>query len=155
MKQVLQLSIDFKKAYDAGKREVLYNILVEFVIPIKLLRLTRMCLNEIYNRVRVRKHLYDMLPIKNGFKQGDALSSLFFNFALEYAIKRLKVNQDGLKLNGALQHLFHTDVNILGGSVHTIKKNTETLVVASKKIGIEVNADKTKNMVILREQNAR
>jgi hypothetical protein len=48
-----------------------------------------------------------MLHIKSGFKQGDALSSLFFNFALEYAIKRIKVNQDGLKLNDALQHLFY------------------------------------------------
>jgi len=63
-----------------------------------------------------------MFPIKNGLKQGDALLSLLFNFALEYTIRRVQVSQDGLKLNGTHQLLVYTndDVNILGGSVHTI-----------------------------------
>ena len=47
------------------------------------------------------------------------------------------------------------DANILGRSVHTIKENTEALVIASKEIGLEVNADKTKYMVMSRDQNAR
>ena len=91
-----------------------------------------------------------MFPIKNGLKQGDALLSLLFNFALEYTIRRVQVNQDGLKLNGTHKLLVYAndDVNILGGIVYTIKKNTEVLVVASKDIGQEVNADKTKYMVM-------
>jgi hypothetical protein len=60
-----------------------------------------------------------------------------------------------LKLNGTHQLLFNADnVNILDGSVQTIKKHTETLVVASKKIGLEVHADKTKYMVMSSDQNA-
>jgi hypothetical protein len=59
-----------------------------------------------------------------------------------------------LKLNGTHQLLVCADVNILGGSVHAIKKNTEALVVASKDIGLEVNAEKTKYMVMSRNQNA-
>jgi hypothetical protein len=56
----------------------------------------------------------------------DALTSLFFNFALEYAIRRVKINQDGLKLSGTNQVLVYADdVNVLGGSIHTIKSSTE------------------------------
>ena len=64
--------------------------------------------------------------------------------ALEYAIKRVQVNQNGLKLNGMHQLLAYADdVNILGGSAHTVKENAEALLVATKEIGLEVNADKT------------
>jgi len=60
-----------------------------------------------------------------------------------------------LKLNGTHQVLIYADdVNIFGGSIHTVKKNTESLVVSSKEIGLEVNADKTKYMVMSRDQNA-
>jgi len=96
-----------------------------------------------------------MFPIRNGLKQGDALSPLLINFALEYTIRRVQVNQDGLKLNGTHQLLAHgDDVNILGGSVDTVKKNAESSVAATKEIGLEVNAHKTKYMTMSRDQNA-
>jgi len=63
-----------------------------------------------------------MLPIRNGLIQVDALSPLVFNFATEYAISTVQINQDGLKMKGTHQ-LFYADVvNILGGSVHTYYK---------------------------------
>jgi len=66
----------------------------------------------------------DRFPVRNGLKQGDALSPMRFNFALEYAIRRVQVNQDSLKLNGTHQLLAYADyINILGGSTHTLKEN--------------------------------
>jgi len=80
---------------------------------------------------------------------------MLFNFALEYAIRRVQVNQDGLKLNGTHQlRAYADDVNILGGRVHTLKENAEALVAATKEIGLKVSADKTKYMVMSRDQNA-
>jgi hypothetical protein len=78
--------------------------------------------------VWVGKHLSDMFPIKNGLKQGDALSPMLSNFVLEYAIRRIQVNHKGLKLN-THQLLFYDDddVNMLGGSVYTITKHTQKL----------------------------
>jgi hypothetical protein len=73
---VHQIFTDFKKAYDSIRREVLYNILTELGIPMKLVRLIKMGLNVTYSRVRVGKDLSDMCPIRNGLKQGDALSPL-------------------------------------------------------------------------------
>ena len=136
---------------------MLYKIFLQFGIPRKLVWLIQISMNETYSRVRVSENVSDRFPIRIGLKQGDALSPLLFNFALEYAIRRVQVNQDGLKLNGTHQLLaYANDVNILGGSihVHSLKENAETLVVATREIGLEVSADKTKYMVMFRVQNA-
>jgi thiamine monophosphate synthase len=80
---------------------------------------------------------------------------MFFNFASEYTIRRVQVNQDDLKLNGTHQLLaYASDVNILGGSIHTLKENAEALVAATRAIGLEVSADKTKYMIMSQDQNA-
>jgi len=112
-----QLLINFKNAHASVRREGLCNILIEFGIPMKLVRVIKMCLNETYSGVREGNHLSDVFPVKSDLKQGDALSPLLFNFALEY--------EDGLKLrvHSTYECLVYADyVFILGGSVHTVKK---------------------------------
>jgi hypothetical protein len=137
--RVHQLFVAFKKAYDSVRREILYNILIEFGVSMKLVTLIKMCLNETYNKVLIGKYLSDNFPIQNGLKQGDALSPLFFNFGLEYAIRKDQENQVRLKLNGTRQLLVYSgDVNILSDSIET-KKISRTLTDTSKEFGLEVN----------------
>ena len=91
----------------------MYNTLVDFIIPMKQAGIIKTCLYETYSRVCVGKHFPDMFPIKNGLKQGDALPSVFFNFSLEYAVRRVQVNQDGWKLNAMHQiRVCADDVNM-------------------------------------------
>jgi hypothetical protein len=102
--------------------------------------------------VRIDKYQPEKFPIQNGLKQGDALSPSFFNFALEYAIRRVEENKEGMKPNGTHQLLAYVDVKIVGENTNTTKKSTEALLGASKEVGLEVNPEKTKYMLTLRSQ---
>jgi retron-type reverse transcriptase len=120
----------------------------------KLVRLINRYLKEIYSKFFTGKHLSGSFPNQNGWKQGDALSPLLFNFALEYAIRKVQENRVGLKLNRTHQFLAYADdVNLLGDNIDTIDKNTETLIDASKDVVVEVNIEKTKYMLVSCDQN--
>jgi hypothetical protein len=115
----------------------------------------KMYLSETYSKVRIGKHLFDSFPIQNGLKQGDALSPLLFNFALEHAVRKVQENQVELKLKGPHQCLAYVhDVNLLGNKIETINKTTETLIDASKEVGLEVNVEKMKYMLLSRDQSS-
>jgi hypothetical protein len=106
-------------------------------------------------KVHIGKHLSGSFPVQNGLKQGDALPPQLFNFTLEYAIRKVQENQVGLKLNGTHQLLAYADyVNLLGDNIDITKLNIETLIVASKEVGLEVEMEKIVCMVVSCYQNA-
>jgi hypothetical protein len=77
---------------------------------------------------------------------------LLLNFSLKYAFRRVQEHQEGLKLNGTHKLLAHADVNMVGENIDPIQKNTEALSNASKEVGLEVNPEKTKYMLMSRSQ---
>jgi hypothetical protein len=112
-----------------------------------------MCLNETYGKVVIDKHLSGSFPIQKVLRQGNALSPLLFNVALEYAIGKVQEKQMRLKLNGTHQLLSYADdVNLLGDNIKTMKRNTETVTDVSKEVGLEVNVEKTRYTLVSRHQ---
>jgi len=114
-----------------------------------------MCLNETCSKVCIGKHLSDKFSFQIGLKQGDAISPLLSNFTLEYDIRKVQENEFILKLTGTHQLLFYADDdNLLDDSVNTIKRTSETLLETSSDIGLEINAEKTRFMIMSHYPNS-
>ena len=94
------------------------------------------CLDGTLSKVRIGNYLSSSFPIENGQKQGDALSPLLFNFALEYAIRKVQETNLGLDINGTHQvFAYADDVNLIGDDNRTIERNADVLLNACKVIG--------------------
>jgi hypothetical protein len=122
--RVHQLFTDYEKAYKV-RREVLYNILNEFGIPMKLVRIIKMSLNKTYSKVHMGKNVSDAFPIQNGLKQGYALLPLLVNFTICY--------QEGPRKSGwgkSMEYISSWSVLMilmLGENRYTVKKKKKKL----------------------------
>jgi hypothetical protein len=118
----------------------------------KLVRQMKMCLNETCSTVCIGKCLSDSLPIQKWSKTRCFITTAF-QLCFRYAIRKVQENQVGLKLNGIHQFLAYSDdLNLLGHNLDAIR-NRETVIDASKEVGLEINVEKTKYMLLSHNQN--
>ncbi|KAJ4438275.1 hypothetical protein ANN_14214 [Periplaneta americana] len=158
--------VNFRKAFDTVEREALWYKLWMKGMSGKMIR----ALLGIYDKLEFCVK-YDMNRVsesfssRRGVKQGSVLSPLLFNRFIDDIIEIMlredidapvigDVNREGLDLNELNQLLvYEDDVNVLGENPRTIREHTEILLEASKAIGLEVNPEKTKYMIMSRDQN--
>ena len=149
-----QLFVDFIKAYDSIIKTKMYQILITMGIPKKLVKMIQVCIHDNKGRVRVTNELSNPFEIREGLKQGDALSPLLFNLVLEYVIRYVQESKTGVTLNGTTQVLAYADdLDILGDNEEIVKENSERLITKAKEVGLDVSEEKTKYMINSRRRD--
>ena len=141
--------MDFKKAYDSVHRNSLWNAMQEFGIPRKLINMTRLCMEDTYNIVTYKGRKSDPFQITSGLKQGDALSPLLFNLALEKVVRKVK---EDCVIGGTSKMLgYADDIDIIGENEQKTLEILTHLKEKAQQMGLVINQDKTEYMVISRE----
>lgn len=126
----------------------MYAAMIEFGIPEKLVRLTRMTMLHIRGAIRVEGDILREFDIRRGLKQEDGLSCILFNIVLEKAIRTANVVSRGTILNRSIQILdYANDLNIVGRSIPEVREAFFRIEAAAKKMDLVINEHKTKLMV--------
>ena len=151
-KDLYQLFIDFKQAYDSIHRPSVWSILLEFGIPMKLIRLIKLCLSDTKAKVKVGGKTSEAFEIKSGLRQGCVLSVLLFNFVMEKVTKVIE-NGEGAKLNGQnINNLTYADdVDLIAESREDILRLVMPFQEVANKVGLQINFGKTKILKMSRE----
>lgn len=142
------LFIDFKAAYDSINRKQLLEAMREFKIPTKLVNLTGMTFKTVKCRIKIMSHLSEPFYTEKGLRQGDSLSCLLFNLALEKAVRDAEINTSGTILQRTVQLLaFADDIDIIGRTKQAVVEAFTSLENAASRMGLTINEDKTKYMI--------
>jgi len=143
--------IDFKQAYDSINRNQLWIALEDFGLPSKLVRLIRNCNSNTFCRVRYLGETSTQFEVRNGLRQGNALSPTLFNLALERVIREMQNTRKIEMLGGNTLLAYAHDIVILGESKSELTTSTLNLLINSEKMGLQVNKSKTKFMIVTRK----
>jgi hypothetical protein len=149
-----QLYIDYKQAYDNINRTELVEIMKEFGIPMKLVRLVRMTLANANSKVKIQGKLSPSFETVIGLRQGDSLSTLLFNLCMEKIIRNARNNPGGTNFNRTRQYrAYADDVVILRRSEGYIKKTLGQMAATTHQIGLQMNDTKIKYMINRHDEN--
>lgn len=148
-KDLYILFIDFKKAYDSLIRSKVWNRLRQSKISEKLIRLIRMCVEGSKGKVRIERELTDTFDISSGVRQGDGLSPLLFNLALEKALKTAAAVPRGANIEGKINILAYADdVALAAESKRDLEALAQVFLEEALEVGLHVNEDKTRYIKI-------
>ncbi|KAF2890078.1 hypothetical protein ILUMI_16096 [Ignelater luminosus] len=127
-----------------------YTTMKEIGIPDKLIRLTRISMEEARGIVKIQQHTSEDFEIKQGLKQGDGLTPfLLFNIALDKVVRSTNVDANETILNKERQIVrYANDLDLIARCKRAPRKGYEELKQKSTKIVLEINVSKTKVMEI-------
>jgi len=127
----------------------------EFGFPSKLIFLTKLCMNGTKYQGRVDNILSEEFQVVTGLKQGDALSPLLFDIALEKVVRSVQKDNCGIDISTNKINIlgFADDLNIIDNDEESISQNTTTLINEVKAIGLTVDNNKTKVMELFPSDN--
>lgn len=141
------LFIDFKQAYDSIKRSELMMVMRELGFEQKLIRLAGLTLNGSKSQIKVGNSMSDPFETKEGLRQGDALSTLLFNIALEGAMRRAGIQTSRTVHTNIVQILgFADDIDIASRTHSDVVQTFANLKTEASRIGLQINEQKTKYM---------
>src|ERR1700755_2387713 len=121
---IQKLFVDFKQAYDSIRRNIIFNIMEEFGIPRKLIRLTKGTLTATKCKILIQGALSDPFDIDTGLRQGDRLSTILFNLALEKVVRAMSINWNGTIFTTSKQlAAFADDADLIGRGTLAIKES--------------------------------
>lgn len=151
-----QLFLDFKQAYDSIDRQALFGIMEEFGIPKKLINLTKATLTDTKCKVLILNVQSDPFDINTGLRQGDKLSTILFNLALEKVTRAMTVNWNGTIFTSSKQvTAFADDADLMGRGTIAIKEMFVEMDREAETIGLKISEDKTKYLTLDRKQGSR
>ena len=123
-----QIFVDFRQAYDSIDRNKLFEIMLYFQIPIKLVQLTRLTMIQTTAKVKLQTGMTDPFNVTRGLKQGDGLAPTLFNLALEYVIRKLSIDRNSTLEHKMVQIVgYADDINIMARSQGRAKETFQEL----------------------------
>lgn len=139
--------IDFSKAYDSLDRAKIWDKMKKFGVPRKLINLIKMTIEGSRCKVKIDGTMSESFEVKTGVRQGDGLSPILFNIAIEDALQKVRRTNKGLKIGTNLNILaFADDVAILCEKKDDLKNLTKLFIQETSRMGLKINDEKTKYM---------